>query len=62
MSLSWPLRGTSRETHTITGLSPSPWRRRILEPSTSGLKCSVSIPKVSCSSRVSTPATGSSRR
>jgi len=37
MSMSRPLRFTSRETHTITGRSPNPYISRTGRPSTDGL-------------------------
>ena len=47
MSMSCPLRGTSRETHTTTGRSPRPSAARISAPPAPGRNTSVSTPGVS---------------
>ena len=45
ISMSWPLRGTSRDRHTTTGRSPSPYRDRIsARAAGSGANRSVSTP------------------
>ena len=52
--MSWPLRGTSRDTHTTTGRSPSPYRARSSARATSsGANRSVSTPGGRCSSAAS---------
>ena len=42
--MSWPLRGTSRDTQTTVGRSPSPYRARTSAPDTSGRNVVVSTP------------------
>lgn len=49
--VSWPLRGTSRETQTTTGRSARPSRRRSSAPPDSGWKVCSSTPGGSCTIR-----------
>ncbi|CAM5475497.1 hypothetical protein SPURM210S_01082 [Streptomyces purpurascens] len=51
ISVSCPLRRTSRDTHTITGRSVSPSRARISSPPESGWKVFSSTPGGSCAIR-----------
>ena len=51
MSVSWPLRGTSRDTHTTTGRSASPSRALIRSPPEAGWKVFSSTPGGSCTMR-----------
>ena len=54
--MSWPLRGTSRDTHTTTGRSPSRYRARSSARATSsGANRSVSTPGGRCSSAAREP-------
>ena len=56
ISMSWPLRGTSRDTQTTTGRSPRPYRARISARATaSGANRSVSTPGGTCSSAAVRP-------
>jgi hypothetical protein len=61
ISVSWPLRGTSRDTHTITGRSTRPCRIRTASPEASNANASVSTPGASCSNVVSSPIARSNR-
>lgn len=49
--VSWPLRGTSRETQTTTGRSVSPSRARTSSPPEPGWKVFSSTPGGSCTIR-----------
>lgn len=51
ISVSWPLRGTRRETQTTTGRSESPSRARTLSPPEAGWKVFSSTPGGSCTMR-----------
>ncbi len=62
MSMSWPLRGTSRDRQTITGRSPSPYRDRIsARAAGSGENRSVSTPGGTYSSEAFGPNADANR-